>query len=168
MAVATSLLCIHRDPAQLTVLQENGFSLITAIHGRQGLRLLVSKPVDAIILESKEIVGWQAWKDHDAKQAVAWLTNDPISIADGGVFKGKEQVVKSVADARCVVNSFSLSDFSYMWLDKDTVVMTYTGTQDATCDGKKQGGKVFATSIWQKKSGKWLSPFHQETEAGGM
>jgi len=65
-----------------------------------------------------------------------------------------------------VVNSFSLSDFSYMWLDKDTVVMTYTGTQDATCDGKKQGGKVFATSIWQRKGGKWLSPFHQETEAG--
>jgi hypothetical protein len=119
-------------------------------------------------LESKEKVGWQAWKDHDAKQAVAWLTNDPISIADGGVFKGKEQVVKSVTDARCVVNSFSLSDFSYMWLDKDTVVMTYTGTQDATCDGKKQGGKVFATSIWQKKGGKWLSPFHQETEAGSM
>ena len=119
-------------------------------------------------LESKENVGWQAWKDHDAKQAVAWLTNDPISIADGGVFKGKEQVVKSVTDARCVVNSFSLSDFSYMWLDKDTVIMTYTGTQDATCDGKKQGGKVFATSIWQKKGGKWLSPFHQETEAGSI
>jgi hypothetical protein len=22
--------------------------------------------------------------------------------------------------------------------------------------------------IWQKKGGKWLSPFHQETEAGSM
>ena len=99
---------------------------------------------------------------------MAWFTNDSISIADGGVFKGKEQLVKSITDARCVVNSFSLSDFSYIWLDKDTVIMTYTGTQDATCDGKKQGGKVFATSIWQKKGGKWLSPFHQETEAGSM
>jgi hypothetical protein len=67
-----------------------------------------------------------------------------------------------------VVNSFSLSDFSYMWLDKGTVVMTYAATQDATCDGKKQAGKVFATSIWQKKGSKWLSPFHQETEAGRM
>ena len=119
-------------------------------------------------LESNEKAGWQAWKDHDAKQAVAWFTNDSISIADGGVFKGKEQLVKSITDARCVVNSFSLSDFFYTWLDKNTVVMTYTGTQDATCDGKKQGGKVFATSIWQKKGGKWLSPFHQETEAGSM
>ena len=119
-------------------------------------------------LESNEKAGWQAWKDHDGKQAVVWFTDDSTSIADGGVFKGREQLLKSFTDARCVVNSFSLSDFSYMWLDKDTVVMTYTGTQDATCDGKKQGGKVFATSIWQKKSGKWLSPFHQETDAGSM
>ena len=94
-------------------------------------------------LESNEKAGWQAWKDHDAKQAVVWFTDDSVSIADGGVFKGKEQLVKSITDARCVVNSFSLSDFSYMWLDKDTVIMTYTGTQDATCDGKKQGGKGF-------------------------
>jgi hypothetical protein len=119
-------------------------------------------------LESNEKAGWQAWKDRDAKQAVAWFTDDSISIADGGVFKGKEELLKTITDARCAVNSFSLSDFSYMWLDKDTVVMTYSATQDATCDGKKQGGKVFATSIWQKKGGKWLSPFHQETEAGSM
>jgi CheY-like chemotaxis protein len=50
MATA-SLLCIHRDPAQLSVLQEKGFSLIAATHGSQGLRLLVSKPVDAVVLE---------------------------------------------------------------------------------------------------------------------
>ena len=51
MADATSLLCIHRNPAELSMLQEKGFSLITATHGSQGLRLLVSKPVDAVILE---------------------------------------------------------------------------------------------------------------------
>ena len=79
-----------------------------------------------------------------------------------------EQVLKSTSDARCTVNSFSLYDFAYMWLDKDTVIMTYTATQDATCEGKKQGGKVFATSIWQKKGSQWLSPFHQETVGGSM
>jgi hypothetical protein len=119
-------------------------------------------------LESKEQAGWQAWKDHNAKPVEALFTDDSISVADGGVFKGKEQVLKSITDARCVVNSFSLSDFSYMWLDKGTVVVTYAATQDATCDGKKQAGKVFATSIWLKKGSKWLSPFHQETEAGRM
>ena len=33
------------------VLQEKGFSVISATHGSQGLRLLVSRPVDAVILE---------------------------------------------------------------------------------------------------------------------
>jgi CheY-like chemotaxis protein len=45
------LLCIHRDPAQLMVLRKEGFSLIGATHGSQGLRLLVSNPVDAVIVE---------------------------------------------------------------------------------------------------------------------
>jgi CheY-like chemotaxis protein len=51
MAAPRSLLCIHRDPAQLMVLQEKGFCVITATHGSQGLRLLVSQAVDAVILE---------------------------------------------------------------------------------------------------------------------
>lgn len=51
MSTPISLLCIHRDPAQLKVLQEKGFSLITATHWSQGLRLLVSQPVDAVVLE---------------------------------------------------------------------------------------------------------------------
>ena len=60
--------------------------------------------------------------------------------------------MKSITESRCVVRAPPLlSNFSYMWLDKNTVIMTYTGTQDATCDGKKQGEKFVATSIWQKK-----------------
>jgi hypothetical protein len=117
-------------------------------------------------LQSMEQTGWQAWKDHDAKPVEGMTPDNVINIADGAVSKGKQQVLKSMADSGCMVNSFSLSDFSYMWLDKDTVMMTYTATQDATCGGKKQAGKVIAASLWQKQKGKWMSPFHQETDAG--
>ena len=51
MAPNSTLLCIHRDPAQLTLLQENGYELVTATNGSEGLRLLMSRPVDAIVLE---------------------------------------------------------------------------------------------------------------------
>jgi DNA-binding response OmpR family regulator len=47
----TTLLCIHRDPAQLSVLQDNGYDLVTATNGHDGLRLFMSQPVDAIVLE---------------------------------------------------------------------------------------------------------------------
>jgi len=119
-------------------------------------------------LETKEHAGWQAWKDHNPKLIEGMITNDSVNIADGMVEKGKRQQVVALAGPGCSVKSFSLSDFSFMWLDSDTVVMTYTATQDATCGGKKQPEKVIATSIWQKKNGKWMSPFHQETTAEGM
>ncbi|MFZ0315284.1 MAG: nuclear transport factor 2 family protein [Candidatus Korobacteraceae bacterium] len=119
-------------------------------------------------LQSKEQSGWQAWKDHDMKPFEGMLPDNVINIADGSMTKGKQQIMSAMTSQDCKVNSFSLSDFSYMWLDKDTVLMTYNAMQDATCGGKKQAGKVIASSLWQKKGGKWVSPFHQETEAGGM
>jgi DNA-binding response OmpR family regulator len=51
MATNNTLLCIHRDPAELSLLQENGYELVTATNGRDGLRLFMSRPVDAIVLE---------------------------------------------------------------------------------------------------------------------
>lgn len=120
------------------------------------------------MLQTKEQAGWQAWKDHDAKAFGEMIPDNSINIAGGSVDKGKQQIVKDATDPGCSVNSFSLSDFTYIWLDKETVVMTYNATQDATCGGKKVPDKVVASSVWQKKGGKWLSPFHQETPMPGM
>lgn len=50
MATST-LLCIHRDPAQLSLLTEHGYELATAATGSDGLRLFMSRPVDAVVLE---------------------------------------------------------------------------------------------------------------------
>jgi CheY-like chemotaxis protein len=51
MATRCCLLCIHHDPAQLSLLQESGFDLVTASNGREGLKLFMTQPVDAIVLE---------------------------------------------------------------------------------------------------------------------
>ena len=51
MATNPTLLCINRDPAQLRSLQENGYQLLTATSGHEGLRLFASQPVDAIVLD---------------------------------------------------------------------------------------------------------------------
>jgi hypothetical protein len=118
-------------------------------------------------LEAKENLGWQSWKDHNAKPIEEMTPEDSISISDGTVLKGKQQILSGLTPG-CDTKSFSLSNFSYLWLNKDTVLMTYTATQDVTCSGKKQAGKVIASSLWQKKDGKWVSPFHQETDVEGM
>jgi len=51
MASPGTLLCIHRDPAQLSPLQEHGYNLMSATNGNEGLRLFMAQPVDAIVLE---------------------------------------------------------------------------------------------------------------------
>ena len=51
MAANDTLLCINRDPAQLSVLEQNGYQLVTATNGHDGLRLFMSQPVDAIVLD---------------------------------------------------------------------------------------------------------------------
>lgn len=51
MATNSTLLCIRRDPAQLSLLREHGYRFLTASTGYEGLRLLSSQSVDAIVLE---------------------------------------------------------------------------------------------------------------------
>ncbi len=119
-------------------------------------------------LQTKEQAGWQAWKDNDSKAFNEMLPENAVNIAGGTMENGKSNIMKDLASANCAIASFSLSGFAYMWLDKDTVLMTYNASQDGTCAGKKIPGKVIASSIWQKQGGKWVSPFHQETVPAGM
>ena len=51
MAANHTLLCIHRDPAQLSLLKENGYELVTAGSGSDAVQLLMSLSVDAVVLE---------------------------------------------------------------------------------------------------------------------
>ena len=51
MAANPVLLCIHRDPDRMRVLQGNGYELLSAATGQDALGLLGTRPVDAIVLE---------------------------------------------------------------------------------------------------------------------
>jgi DNA-binding NarL/FixJ family response regulator len=51
MAANGTLLCIHRDPSQLSPLRGDGYELITATNGSDGLRVLMLNPVDAVVIE---------------------------------------------------------------------------------------------------------------------
>jgi DNA-binding response OmpR family regulator len=50
MPANSTLLCIHREPAQLSLLQEH-YDVLTARNGHEGLQLFMSEPVDAIVLD---------------------------------------------------------------------------------------------------------------------
>src|ERR1700735_1085939 len=51
MAANNTLRCVHRNPDQLSSLQEGGYELVTACNGREALRLFMTRLVDEIVLE---------------------------------------------------------------------------------------------------------------------
>ena len=51
MAANATVLCIHRDPLPLNLLSEKGYGVVTASSGCEGLRLLMTQPVHAVVLE---------------------------------------------------------------------------------------------------------------------
>jgi CheY-like chemotaxis protein len=51
MTTNPTVLCIHRDPSPLSLLRQNGYEVLTANNGHEGLRLFMTRHVDAIVLE---------------------------------------------------------------------------------------------------------------------
>lgn len=60
MAAPSTVLCIRRDPEQLTLLREKGYGLVTAMNGSEGLRLLMSRPADAVVQSFLNTI-WDCW-----------------------------------------------------------------------------------------------------------
>src|SRR6266581_5470062 len=107
---------------------------------------------------------WEAWKNKDVKPFKAALATDAINVNDTGV-DGKDATLKSIASSDCKVNSYSLSDFKLTMLSADVALLTYKGTQDATCGGTTVPAAVWASSVFVRRGGKWYAATHQETPA---
>jgi CheY-like chemotaxis protein len=101
MATTSTLLCIHRDPAQLNLLQEKGYGLITATNGSDGLRLLMAQSVDVIVLEYYLGLLDGAVVANEIKQVRPQLPivmlADPLGLPDGALRSVDALVAKSDA-----------------------------------------------------------------------
>lgn len=108
-----------------------------------------------------EKAGWEAWKNKDSSWTRDNVTEEFLLINSDGV-SNKTQVVKSTA-TDCEVKSYSLDNFKFVTLDKDSVLMTYTAMQDGVCSGKTIPANVRASVVYVKRGGKWLEALYMET-----
>jgi hypothetical protein len=108
---------------------------------------------------------WEAWKNKNGEPFRQNLTDDFVAVTGSGVEVGKSKTVDDVTTTQCDVKSYSLSDNRVAWIDKDTALLTYKADEDATCGGQKLPATTYASSVWQRKGGKWMAVFHQETPA---
>jgi hypothetical protein len=108
-----------------------------------------------------EKAGWEAWKNKDSSWTRDNVTEEFLLINSDGV-SNKTQVVKSTA-TDCEVKSYSLDNFKFVTLDKDSVLMTDTAMQDGVCSGKTIPANVRASVVYVKRGGKWLEALYMET-----
>jgi len=115
-----------------------------------------------IIATEKKL--WEAWKNKDIKPFRANLAADGLQVGETGV-GDKASILKSMEGSDCEVRSYSLSDIKVVFLAGNVALMTYKGTQDATCGGQTIPPAIWASSTYILRGGRWLAASHQETPA---
>ncbi len=65
----------------------------------------------------------------------------------------------------CKFTKVDLGESTFYWFNDMTVVHMFKENVDGTCKGQRLPPAVWSSTVWTNKGGKWLSAFHQETEA---
>jgi len=60
---------------------------------------------------------------------------------------------------------WAISDSRIVWSDTNTAVHFYKWTGKSTFQGQPGPEVVWASTVWNKRQGKWVAVFHQETAA---
>ncbi len=117
-----------------------------------------SKVETQIIALEKQ--AWQEWTNKNTSFVQNYLADDAFYVYADGIVD-KAQIVKSIPT--CDLKSFSLDNFTFRMLDKNSALLNYTAAQDATCYGKKQAANIRVSSVYVRRGGKWLSLSYMET-----
>jgi uncharacterized protein (TIGR02246 family) len=115
-------------------------------------------------LLAREKSGWSAWAKRDTTEMKDTWTEDAVQVVAGaGVSKGRDKIIADVSSHNCQMKEFELSDSGLRQPSPDVAILTYTATQDTTCDGQKLPAKVYSTAVYVRQDGKWRTTSYQET-----
>ncbi len=109
---------------------------------------------------------WTAWGKADGEMFRKNLTEDHVQVVAGmETFTGRDAIAAEISAGGCKVESFDFHDVKVRQLVPDVAILSYTATQEAICDGTKLPAKIYSSSVYVRKDGKWLSASYQETPA---
>ena len=139
------------------------FAFVTTLAGAaEPLTPATSSLSDEATIRELESKSWIAWKNHDAIFFEQFLSDDHVEIHGYGVV-GKGAVVESVRSPVCVVQSFTLGPLSVTVVSPDVMLVTYRAEQDTLCVSTRVPSPVWATSLYAKRSGRWVNVLYQHT-----
>jgi uncharacterized protein (TIGR02246 family) len=115
-------------------------------------------------LTAKEKAGWTAWASRDGEAAGALMTEDAVhTVAGAETETGRDKIMASISSHNCQMESFEFAGIKLRQLSPDIAILTFTATQDASCQGQKLPGSVFSTVIYIQEGGEWRWTSYQET-----
>jgi hypothetical protein len=95
--------------------------------------------------------------------AFAALTADDAVFVDAHGPASKAEVVKNTSEFR--LDDYTIEDVKFVPLSSKSGMITYKLAESGTSHGKQFKAKVYVSSIWAERKGKWLCLFSQETAA---
>ncbi|HYN05951.1 MAG TPA: nuclear transport factor 2 family protein [Vicinamibacterales bacterium] len=125
-------------------------------------------PPDRAAVEKAIMANEMKINDAFMKKDIATLKT---LIADDGVgvdMMGASPVAemyKQLPTMDMKISESSLTGFKYIWIDANTVVVTYTWTGKGTMMGQPVPSPAYGSTVWTKRGNAWRAVFHQETVA---
>ena len=108
---------------------------------------------------------WEAVKHKDKAAWGANLAEDYLDFgSDGRVDKAKslsEGWMATRSDS--TLTDFSWEDLQVKFLDANTALVTYLGKYREVTRGKGNTGSAYYSSLYQRRNGKWLTVFTQDS-----
>ena len=114
-------------------------------------------------LVALEKASWAAWQKMDSAFWSRFLSDDHIEVSGFVGSTGKADVIRGISSKVCTVKSYNVDHFTFRQMDPKTAVLIYRAEQDTTCGGMKVPSPVWATSVYQKRGGRWQNILYEHT-----
>jgi hypothetical protein len=106
---------------------------------------------------------WVAWKQRDGKFFERFLSDDHVEVGFGGVI-GKGAVVTGVASPVCVVEDYAVDHFNVTRFSATSALVTYHAAQNTRCGEVAVPSPAWASSLYEKRGGRWLNVLYQQSQ----
>ena len=106
---------------------------------------------------------WEAFKHEDAAFLEKMLAQDYFDFGSDGR-ESREYVLNAgLKDPKSKLLDLSWTDFQIRFIRADIALLTYRGRYRRITDGKPDVGEAYYSSLYEKRQGKWLMLFTQDS-----
>lgn len=106
---------------------------------------------------------WVAWQKQDASFWRSFLSDDHVELDMGAGAVGKKEVIGAIEAHACTVAGYTVDHFTMRRLDADTALLIYRAEQDTSCGGHKVPAPVWATTLYERRGGRWVNAYYSQT-----